>query len=135
MEIGLDDSGAAEFPNTSAMMRAAWEAAWEEMAIEDVDEILAGDLHLFQVVKADKRYPRQITVGTGGVDLDPVPLGDYETKKCQPESEAARKEIKVGTAPDFATGWSMCSTRTHGYLLAEKTKGGIFNMTFKALSE
>ena len=115
------------------MMRAAWEAAWKETPIENLDEILAGDLHLFQVVKADERYPRQITVGTGGVNLDPFPLKDYETKDCQPG--AALKEIEDGTAPDFATGWHMCSTWAHGYLLAEKTNGVTFKMTFHALSE
>lgn len=120
---------AADSPGSSAMMRAAWEKA----EVTGVTTILAGDLHLLQVVKADGARPRQITVGTGGVNLDPVPLKDYETKDCQPG--AALKEIEDGTAPDFATGWHMCSTRTHGYLIATKNNDGTFDMTFKALSE
>ena len=121
------------------MMRVAWNEVWDGEDRSGVSEILAGDLHLFQVIKAGAKEPLQITVGTGGVNLDLRPLDDDkapegdEAEDCQPGGKL--EKLSDNNLPPFPGTWSMCFIENHGYLLAKKMKDGTFNMTFEALPD
>jgi len=135
--ISSDDIYDADSPETSAMMRVAWNSV--EMVKEGtgISTILAADRHLFQAIDAGDMSPLQITVGTGGVNLDPHPLADAESPPCRPKErvEAPPSNLRSERVPGFARNWRHCSLEAFGYLVAKNTNGGTFKMTFKALSE
>ena len=112
-------------------------AAWEDAKVTGVTAILAGDRHLFQVINAGAENPLQITVGTGGVVLDPHPLENAESPPCRRKErvEALPSDLPSDRVPGFARNWRHCSLEAFGYLVAKKTNDGTFKMTFKALSE
>lgn len=137
--ISDHDIYAADSPETSAMMRVAWNNVGMVEKKTDISTILAGDRHLFQVIRTDDKSPLQITVGTGGVELDPHPLNsdkgpeDNDTADCPPEGTL--EKLPGNGLPAFTRDWRHCSLKDFGYLVAKKTNDGTFKMTFKALSE
>lgn len=110
--FGMDwgDDHAGKIPESTALLLNAWRAA----PVREVRVIISGDRHRFQVVPAQHGNPLQSSVGTGGVNLDPLP---YESTTAGPvEARFTAKQTR-GVTED--AGWKGCSYRGFGYLIAE----------------
>jgi hypothetical protein len=125
---------AENIPKPSAMMLAAW-TAWRKNSptTSPLARIFSGDLHLMQVIRP-KDQPSQITIGTGGVRLDslPVPNGIPEGSlyKFDDNYVLSDKENVEILRVDANQG---CSDRRNGYLLAQ-IKGRAPHFEFRPLS-
>ena len=108
---------AADTPKSSALLRVAW----LQSDMSGVTRIFSGDRHLFQLIKADPNSPLQVTVGTGGVNLDPAPLTGEGDQSCH--SEANLGAIASGAVPKFAADWQYCSNESHGFARARRSEG------------
>ncbi|MBT7944088.1 MAG: metallophosphoesterase [Alphaproteobacteria bacterium] len=107
-----EDDKEAVFPETTAMMMAAWRTA---KIGKKPDLLFSGDRHLFQIAEVDGK-PFQITVGSGGVNLDPAPPDEMDKR----EGPLAKEE------------WNVCNDERFGYLLAARMKDG-FSFSFNPL--
>lgn len=107
-----------EGPNvaeSSAMLLSAWRTE----PATDLDAIVSGDRHLFQIVARDSGRPLQLTSGAGGVNLDGGHAADDGTGNPQQEWQ-----FDVGgTPPDE---WKGCNYRSHGYAIAKRDTGYAF---------
>jgi hypothetical protein len=128
------DLRADDIPKPSAMMLAAW-TGWKKKNSSTpsrLKRIFSGDLHLMQVIRPkDQDQPSQITIGTGGVQLDPLPVpegipaGSYTFVDNYVLSAGNFEILRV----DANQG---CSDRRNGYLLAQ-IKGDV-RFEFRPLS-
>lgn len=113
------EDGKPVFPESSAMMLGLW----REPSVKGVNVILSGDRHLFQVLKGKGDRPHQVTVGTGGVNLDPTPDGEGK-EHISPPPEAHGWLEDDQNSPAKA-----CSYQSFGYLIAKRGDSG-YDMAF-----
>lgn len=107
-----------KIPGSTAAMLAAWRSA---LIKNEAILILSGDLHLYQRSNLmEKVNFHQVAVGTGGVDLDPLPISQPPTKICD--------EFQYSNPTET---WQVCSDRKHGYLLVEPRQHD--KLTFRPL--
>lgn len=121
------------FPETSAMMLLLWRQEQERLG--NVDVILSADRHLFQVLRGRDKRPYQVTVGTGGVNLDDAP---------EPSSDGPPT---IHTGPPGESFWltdndraELCTYRAFGYLMVDSVKAdkhgkGGYRMAFHPHNE
>ena len=124
---------ADDIPKPSAMMLAAW-TAWRKNppTTSPLARIFSGDLHLMQVIRP-RDQPSQITIGTGGVKLDPLPVpkGIPEGSRYEFDDDYVLSDNKNDAIlrVDAKKG---CSDRRNGYLLAQ-IKGPAPHFEFRPL--
>jgi calcineurin-like phosphoesterase family protein len=99
-------------PKSSAMMLSAW----MQNRVAGINRIFSGDRHLLQVI-TPKGQPIQISVGTGGVNLDDFPktLDRLIDLDIGLERASATGNVNV---PPSTDQW--CSYQGHGYLWADR---------------
>lgn len=124
----------------TAMMLAAWTEAYGKDKPVPFKGVLSADRHLFQVVKPFDGKPIQIIVGSGGVNLDPLPDGKSKKRdSSDPKSvildEDDLKLLSTAWGPEKA--WKkVCSYRVFGYLSAKRTGADFdFDFDFRPLNE
>lgn len=110
-------------PPTTVMMLAAW----RDVKVAGINTIVSGDRHLFQLVEEDGG-PLQVIVGTGGVDLDPLP---FEKSPCTTQNDIVG--IDSVTVPPAKKPWKLCSYREWGYVVAERN-GQKYDFKFKRVT-
>jgi calcineurin-like phosphoesterase family protein len=131
------DKGKDVIPKPSAMMKAAWKG----VKVRGVDLVLSGDRHLYQVVTAHGE-PKQVSVGTGGVQLDDLPYAttqraneaEFVTLAAATGSFAADQTIPLASVPTPTPQFSQegCSYVDFGFLVAEWKKNS-YDRSFKPL--
>ncbi|WP_299615336.1 metallophosphoesterase [Pelagibius sp.] len=99
-------------PKSSAMMLAASRSVGAD-GETGVDLVLSGDRHLLQIVQPEEIDVAQVTIGTGGVNLDPVP------------GQLKGTEQSMGS-------WDVCTDARHGMVWATLTAGN-YRFAFQPL--
>lgn len=116
----------ADSPESSAHMFAAWQNA----SVEGIDAIISGDRHVFQIVQSTGN-PLQITVGTGGVNLDLAPLTKKENFNCLSKDNIELPDENM--VSETLKSWEHCSNKQWGYATA-KRNGENYKFTFKPIN-
>ncbi len=125
---------AADSPESSAMMYAAWRTA----RVEKINTIISGDRHLFQLVNPPGE-PFQVTVGTGGVNLDPAPFTQERDDFCLSADLSAENDMSLLDDADVSEtlkSWKHCSNESWGYAVAERNgrNGRKYEFRFKPVT-
>ena len=123
----LGEKFAADSPESSAMMFAAWRTA----PVEKINTIISGDRHLFQMVKPTDKL-LQVTVGTGGVNLDPAPFTQEGNHSCLSAKNAMPLPDGANVSETLKS-WKHCSNESWGYAVAERN-GRKYEFRFKPVT-
>lgn len=118
-------------PYSTTMTWKAWQSVAQRLAKKATDRgygprtsvVISGDRHLFQVVPPQHGLPQQLTVGTGGVNLDPLP---FRVQVDAVEADFPRASTQA------QPGWGGCSYKDHGFLVADPAGPHVF--AFHSLS-
>ena len=117
----------ADSPESSAKMYADWQGA----PVAGVDAIISGDRHVFQLVKPPGN-PLQVTVGTGGVNLDPAPLTQEGDHSCL-STDTELNSLDDANVSGPLKSWKHCSNESWGYAVAERN-GRDFEFKFEPVT-